>query len=174
MGVLDLLPSCVSSVYLFYDPKFEHWELGKISALNEIALARRLHRDAHPSVQWYYMGRCMRFTQATISTRVQKCATKRPTYRVRSWIRPTTSGLPTAILWDSWTWDAGTVSEALHLHQSHCPSRSWTVSYRVPFLLVLMTLTKSCSMGMITKFLLWLQGVQRSSPSRCVPTLIEH
>lgn len=62
VGVLDLLPNCVSSVYLFYDPDFGHWELGKVSALNEIALARRLHRKTLPSVQWYYMGRCAPLT----------------------------------------------------------------------------------------------------------------
>lgn len=56
VGVIDILPHCVSSVYLFYDPAFAHWELGKISALNEIALARRLRREGHTKLRWYYLG----------------------------------------------------------------------------------------------------------------------
>lgn len=50
VAVLDLLPHGVSSVYLFYDPKDEQWELGKLSALREIALTRE------GSYQYYYMG----------------------------------------------------------------------------------------------------------------------
>ena len=50
VGVLDLMPQCVSSVYLFYDPKYEHWQLGKLSAMREIALAVEGH------YQYYYMG----------------------------------------------------------------------------------------------------------------------
>lgn len=50
VGVLDLLPHAVSSVYLFYDPDYQEWDWGKISALNEIALARE------KGYQYYYMG----------------------------------------------------------------------------------------------------------------------
>ncbi|KAL1978644.1 hypothetical protein VTN31DRAFT_1503 [Thermomyces dupontii] len=50
VGVLDLMPNGVSSVYLYYDPEYEGWELGKISALFEIALA--LNED----YKYYYMG----------------------------------------------------------------------------------------------------------------------
>ncbi|EXJ90834.1 hypothetical protein A1O1_03939 [Capronia coronata CBS 617.96] len=50
VGVLDLLPHAVSSVYLFYDPEFAHWDFGKISALREIALALEGHYE------YYYMG----------------------------------------------------------------------------------------------------------------------
>ncbi|WFD44065.1 arginyltransferase [Malassezia psittaci] len=56
VGVLDILPHCVSSVYFFYDPDYSHWQLGKISALNEIALARRLNRNGADSLQFYYLG----------------------------------------------------------------------------------------------------------------------
>ena len=31
VGVLDLLPNCLSSVYLFYDPDYEEMQLGKVS-----------------------------------------------------------------------------------------------------------------------------------------------
>ncbi|EHY60329.1 Arginyl-tRNA--protein transferase 1 [Exophiala dermatitidis] len=50
VGVLDLLPHAVSSVYLFYDPEYHHWDFGKISALREIALALEAHYE------YYYMG----------------------------------------------------------------------------------------------------------------------
>ena len=48
--VLDLLPHAVSSVYLFYDPDYAHWDWGKISALQEIALTIEGGYD------YYYMG----------------------------------------------------------------------------------------------------------------------
>lgn len=50
VGVLDLLPHAVSSVYLFYDPDWQEWDWGKISALREIALAIEGGYD------YYYMG----------------------------------------------------------------------------------------------------------------------
>ncbi|KAJ2014590.1 Arginyl-tRNA--protein transferase 1 [Coemansia sp. RSA 455] len=55
VGVLDILPSCVSSVYLFYDPEFSYLSLGTFSALREIALVRQL-QCALPNLQYYYMG----------------------------------------------------------------------------------------------------------------------
>ncbi|KAJ9374814.1 hypothetical protein DTO282E5_369 [Paecilomyces variotii] len=50
VAVLDLLPHGVSSVYIFYDPEFGHWEFGKLSALREIAFA------IENNYQYYYMG----------------------------------------------------------------------------------------------------------------------
>lgn len=50
VGVLDLLPHAVSSVYLFYDPDYGHHDWGKISALHEIALAQEA------GYGYYYMG----------------------------------------------------------------------------------------------------------------------
>ncbi|KAJ5755551.1 arginine-tRNA-protein transferase [Penicillium manginii] len=50
VAVLDLLPSGVSSVYVFYDPEYEQWEFGKLSALREIAFAQE---NVYP---YYYMG----------------------------------------------------------------------------------------------------------------------
>ncbi|KAB8235495.1 arginine-tRNA-protein transferase [Aspergillus alliaceus] len=50
VAVLDLMPSGVSSVYIFYDPDYEQWEFGKLSALREIALAIEV------SYRYYYMG----------------------------------------------------------------------------------------------------------------------
>ncbi|KAL8780840.1 MAG: hypothetical protein Q9194_000694 [Teloschistes cf. exilis] len=39
IGVLDLLPECVSSVYLIYHQDVKEWSFGKLSALREISLA---------------------------------------------------------------------------------------------------------------------------------------
>ncbi|KAJ5190558.1 uncharacterized protein N7498_009543 [Penicillium cinerascens] len=50
VAVLDLVPSGVSSVYVFYDPEYEQWEFGKLSAMREIAFC--LEND-YP---YYYMG----------------------------------------------------------------------------------------------------------------------
>ncbi|KAF1989084.1 arginine-tRNA-protein transferase 1 [Aulographum hederae CBS 113979] len=50
MGVLDLLPHCVSGVYFIYQQDFEKWTFGKLSALREAELA--LTRG----YQYYYMG----------------------------------------------------------------------------------------------------------------------
>ncbi|KAL4879139.1 arginine-tRNA-protein transferase [Aspergillus karnatakaensis] len=50
VAVLDLMPSGVSSVYIFYDPDYEHWELGKLSAMREISLA------IEDGYRYYYMG----------------------------------------------------------------------------------------------------------------------
>ncbi|XP_048577514.1 arginyl-tRNA--protein transferase 1 isoform X3 [Nematostella vectensis] len=55
VGVLDILPSCISSVYLFYDPAYSHLSLGVYSALREVYLVQCLHKES-ASVQYYYMG----------------------------------------------------------------------------------------------------------------------
>ena len=33
MGVIDILPNCVSSVYLMYDPHYQFLGLGKVSSV---------------------------------------------------------------------------------------------------------------------------------------------
>ncbi|KAG1806931.1 arginine-tRNA-protein transferase [Suillus plorans] len=43
VGVIDILPECVSSVYFMYDPKHEKYSLGKLSAIREASLAREIH-----------------------------------------------------------------------------------------------------------------------------------
>lgn len=57
VGVLDILPHSVSSVYFFYEPAYADWELGKISAMVEICLTKALSRRIS-SLHWYYMGTC--------------------------------------------------------------------------------------------------------------------
>lgn len=51
VGVLDLLPDCVSSVYLMYHQDVNEWQFGKLSALREIAFA------LENGYQYYYMGK---------------------------------------------------------------------------------------------------------------------
>jgi arginine-tRNA-protein transferase len=50
MGVLDLLPHCVSGVYSLYHSDFEQWQFGKLTALQEISLA------LEGRYEYYYMG----------------------------------------------------------------------------------------------------------------------
>lgn len=50
VSVLDILPTGVSSVYCFYDPDHRHLELGKYTALYEIAFTHHLR------LPFYYMG----------------------------------------------------------------------------------------------------------------------
>lgn len=50
MGVLDLLPHCVSGVYFLYHSDFEQWHFGKLSAMREAALA------LEGGYEYYYMG----------------------------------------------------------------------------------------------------------------------
>jgi arginyl-tRNA---protein transferase len=50
IGVLDLLPHCVSGVYFIYHSDFEKFSFGKLSALREAALA------LEEGYQYYYMG----------------------------------------------------------------------------------------------------------------------
>ena len=50
MSVLDLLPHCVSGVYMVYHSDFEQWQFGKLSALREAALA------LEGGYEYYYMG----------------------------------------------------------------------------------------------------------------------
>lgn len=51
LGVLDLLPKAVSSVYLLYHESVHQFNFGKLSALYEIALS------LEGGYQYYYMGR---------------------------------------------------------------------------------------------------------------------
>ncbi|XP_039448622.1 arginyl-tRNA--protein transferase 1 isoform X3 [Culex pipiens pallens] len=55
VGVIDLLPSCVSSVYFFYDPEFRFLSLGTYGSLRELAFTRKLQQQL-ASISSYYMG----------------------------------------------------------------------------------------------------------------------
>ncbi|ETN62272.1 arginyl-tRNA-protein transferase 1 [Anopheles darlingi] len=55
VGVIDVLPYCVSAVYFFYDPEFHFLSLGTYASMREVAFARTLNRQL-PSLTNYYMG----------------------------------------------------------------------------------------------------------------------
>ncbi|XP_059458066.1 arginyl-tRNA--protein transferase 2-like [Corylus avellana] len=55
VGVIDILPRCLSSKYLFWDPDFALLSLGKYSALQEIGWVRE-NKVHCPSLQYYYLG----------------------------------------------------------------------------------------------------------------------
>lgn len=55
VGVLDILPSCVSSVYFFYDPDYSFLSLGTYSSLRELEFTQKLS-EVIPSLKYYYMG----------------------------------------------------------------------------------------------------------------------
>ena len=58
VGVLDYTPKCLSSVYLYYDPKFEFLSPGTLSALREIEHVRKLMTTGvfSEEFKYYYMG----------------------------------------------------------------------------------------------------------------------
>ncbi|XP_011876561.1 PREDICTED: arginyl-tRNA--protein transferase 1 isoform X2 [Vollenhovia emeryi] len=55
VGVIDILPSCISSVYFFYDPAYNQLSLGTFSSLREVYLTRQLNKVAS-NLKYYYMG----------------------------------------------------------------------------------------------------------------------
>ncbi|XP_016957638.1 arginyl-tRNA--protein transferase 1 isoform X2 [Drosophila biarmipes] len=55
VGVIDILPACVSSVYFFYDPDYSFLSLGTYGSLREIDFVQSL-AESVPSLNYYYMG----------------------------------------------------------------------------------------------------------------------
>lgn len=55
VGVIDILPKCVSSVYFFYDPDYSFLSLGTYGSLREMELVRSLSKQS-PELSYYYMG----------------------------------------------------------------------------------------------------------------------
>ncbi|KAH9843904.1 arginine-tRNA-protein transferase [Rhodofomes roseus] len=56
MGVIDVLPNCVSSVYFMYEKKWEKHSLGKLSALREASLAKEMYDTGLTDMGFLYMG----------------------------------------------------------------------------------------------------------------------
>ena len=54
VGVVDVLPRCLSSAYLFWDPDWASLGLGKLTALKEIAWVQAASARC-PALQWYHM-----------------------------------------------------------------------------------------------------------------------
>ncbi|MCO5575416.1 hypothetical protein L7F22_029217 [Adiantum nelumboides] len=55
VGVIDVLPSCVSSNYFFWDPDFAFLSLGRYSALKEIEWVQEA-KNYCPTLEYYYLG----------------------------------------------------------------------------------------------------------------------
>lgn len=55
VGVIDILPKCLSSKYLFWDPDFAFLSLGKYSVLQEVSCVKENQHHC-PSLQHYYLG----------------------------------------------------------------------------------------------------------------------
>ncbi|XP_050666148.1 arginyl-tRNA--protein transferase 1 isoform X2 [Leptidea sinapis] len=55
VGVIDILPKCISSVYFFYDPEYRNLNLGTYGALRELEFTRHLHTQS-ADLKYYYMG----------------------------------------------------------------------------------------------------------------------
>lgn len=55
VGVVDILPRCLSSKYLFWDPDYAFLSLGKYSALQEIEWVKQNQMHC-ASLQYYYLG----------------------------------------------------------------------------------------------------------------------
>nr|XP_019047146.1 hypothetical protein I302_03753 [Kwoniella bestiolae CBS 10118]OCF26076.1 hypothetical protein I302_03753 [Kwoniella bestiolae CBS 10118] len=56
ISVIDILPNCVSSVYFIWHPDWAWASLGKLSALYEISLSRRIREKGVEGMKWVYMG----------------------------------------------------------------------------------------------------------------------
>lgn len=55
VGVIDILPHCVSSVYLYYDPDYAFLSPGTLTSLYEIAFTRQMQAKV-TALKFYYMG----------------------------------------------------------------------------------------------------------------------
>lgn len=55
VGVVDILPECLSSKYLFWHPDYHDLSLGKYSAIREIQWVAKA-QTTHPRLQFYYPG----------------------------------------------------------------------------------------------------------------------
>lgn len=55
VGVIDILPECVSSVYFYYDPDYSFLSLGTYASLREVAFTQELSKACSTLVN-YYLG----------------------------------------------------------------------------------------------------------------------
>ena len=56
VGVLDYTTDALSSVYLFYDPKFDFLNPGTFCAIRELEYCRMINKSYDKSFKFYYMG----------------------------------------------------------------------------------------------------------------------
>jgi len=56
IGVLDILPKCISSVYFMYNKEWERFSLGKISAMREAMLVKEIYDAGIKPLDALYLG----------------------------------------------------------------------------------------------------------------------
>ena len=56
VGIVDILPTCLSSVYLYYDTDFQFLDLGVLTAIFEIEYAKSFHDLIDNNFKYYTMG----------------------------------------------------------------------------------------------------------------------
>mmetsp|Transcript_9716 Transcript_9716/g.16363 ORF Transcript_9716/g.16363 Transcript_9716/m.16363 type:complete len:86 (+) Transcript_9716:1342-1599(+) len=56
VGILDILPSSLSSVYLVYNPDYEFLSPGTLCALREIEYCNRVRKAFKEKFRFYCMG----------------------------------------------------------------------------------------------------------------------
>lgn len=56
VGVVDITPQALSSVYLFYDPKYEFLQPGTLCALREIEYSQKIQKHYDPEFIYYMLG----------------------------------------------------------------------------------------------------------------------
>jgi len=55
VGVIDVLPECISSVYFFYDPDYKDVSFGILGSLKEIEYIKEM-KKYFPNLKYYYLG----------------------------------------------------------------------------------------------------------------------
>jgi len=55
IGVVDLTPKCLSSVYFFYEPEYKYLSLGVVGAVKEIEYIQDMQKY-FPEFKYYYLG----------------------------------------------------------------------------------------------------------------------
>lgn len=55
VGVVDILPNSLSSVYFFYDPDYRKFSLGVYGALKEIEYIKKM-KEKYTNFKNYYLG----------------------------------------------------------------------------------------------------------------------
>ena len=56
VGIVDILPTYLSSVYLYYDTDYQFLELGVVTAILEIEWARSFHDLIDKNFKYYTLG----------------------------------------------------------------------------------------------------------------------
>jgi arginyl-tRNA---protein transferase len=57
VSVIDITPTVLSSVYLFYDPQYAFLNPGTFCAIREIEYVNQMRKTGHmPQMEYYFLG----------------------------------------------------------------------------------------------------------------------